>query len=61
MDDFFGWVILLLFFVPVLGGLMITVVSSVVTVMGPIVGLRAPEQGRTMKIKENYYDYDEDY
>jgi hypothetical protein len=51
----------LLFFVPVLGGIIITVVSSVVTVMGPIVGLRAPEQGRTMKIKENYHDYDEDY
>ena len=26
-----------------------------------VTGVKAPDQGRTMTIKENYHDYDEDY
>jgi hypothetical protein len=62
MGDIWGWLILASFFLPVFGGVLVMVLVSVMSILGPLGGLGFEQpHGKTMRIKENYYDYDEDY
>lgn len=63
MQDIGGWIILALFFIPVFGGLLLQVVVSLITIVGPFAGMGTNSAGgdRVMKIRVRDYDMDEDY
>ena len=45
----------------IIGAIAIQITVGIAGMFFSVVGVRTPDKGKTMTIKENYYDYDEDY
>ena len=60
-DYFYGWIVALAFLIPFAGAILIQVSVFVVAMFGSVLGVGSnKERGRTLTIRTNEYDYDED-